>query len=67
MIDFGKDDPFLADDDANHTSINQKGAHSIHVDYEAKQFVTQDGQAIKQGDVITLDGTTGEVNGLNDK
>lgn len=38
------------------------GAHSIHVDYEAKQFVTQDGKAIKQGDVITLDGTTGEVN-----
>lgn len=37
------------------------GCHSISVDYEARQFITQDGRAVKQGDIITLDGTTGEV------
>lgn len=31
------------------------------MDYEARQFVTQGGKAVKKGDIITLDGTTGEV------
>lgn len=37
------------------------GCHSLHVDYEGKRFTTAEGDVIKQGDVITLDGTTGEV------
>lgn len=40
------------------------GCHSLHVDYEKRQFTTADGKRhVKQGDVITLDGSTGEVGG----
>ncbi len=36
------------------------GAESIKVDYPNRQFIAN-GKTIKEGDVITLDGTTGEV------
>jgi phosphoenolpyruvate synthase/pyruvate phosphate dikinase len=39
------------------------GCHSLHVDYDNKTFTTTDGKAIKQGDIISLDGATGEVSG----
>src|SRR5262249_56359113 len=38
------------------------GAEAIRVDPHAKQF-SVDGQVIKQGDPISIDGTTGEVFG----
>ncbi|RNC72719.1 MAG: pyruvate, phosphate dikinase [Desulfuromonadales bacterium] len=37
------------------------GCGDIKVDYAAEQFVTAKGQTVKKGDVITLDGSTGEV------
>ena len=36
------------------------GAHEVKVDYAAKKMTIK-GVEIKEGDVITLDGTTGEV------
>ena len=37
------------------------GAESIHVDYEREEFRTNDGIVVKKGELITLNGTTGEV------
>jgi pyruvate,orthophosphate dikinase len=37
------------------------GCGDIKVDYAAQQFVARNGVTIKKGDVITLDGSTGEV------
>ncbi len=37
------------------------GCGDIKVDYAQAQFVAKDGSVIKKGDVITLDGSTGEV------
>ncbi len=37
------------------------GCGDIKVDYRAQQFTARDGVVIKKGDVITLDGSTGEV------
>ena len=37
------------------------GCGDIKVDYKAQQFTARDGSVIKKGDVITLDGSTGEV------
>ena len=37
------------------------GCGDIKVDYKAEQFTARNGQVIKKGDVITLDGSTGEV------
>jgi pyruvate,orthophosphate dikinase len=37
------------------------GCGDIKVDYANQQFSARDGQIIKKGDVITLDGSTGEV------
>jgi len=37
------------------------GCGDIKVDYRAQQFTARDGSVIKKGDVITLDGSTGEV------
>ncbi len=37
------------------------GCGDIKVDYNALQFTTAGGQTFKKGDVITLDGSTGEV------
>ncbi|ABA87859.1 pyruvate phosphate dikinase [Syntrophotalea carbinolica DSM 2380] len=37
------------------------GCGSIKVDYKAQQFTTASGDVFKKGDVITLDGSTGEV------
>ena len=37
------------------------GCGDIKVDYSSGKFVAKDGTVIKKGDVITLDGSTGEV------
>jgi len=37
------------------------GCGDIKVDYNAEKFVTKDGTVVKKGDVITLDGSSGEV------
>jgi pyruvate,orthophosphate dikinase len=37
------------------------GCGGIKVDYAAQQFVTNSGEVFQKGDVITLDGSTGEV------
>jgi pyruvate,orthophosphate dikinase len=37
------------------------GCGDIKVDYKAQQLVARDGVLIRKGDVITLDGSTGEV------
>ncbi|ALC17737.1 pyruvate phosphate dikinase [Desulfuromonas soudanensis] len=37
------------------------GCGDIKVDYRTQQFVARDGSVIAKGDVITLDGSTGEV------
>lgn len=37
------------------------GCGGIKVDYAAQQFVTSSGEVFKKGDVVTLDGSTGEV------
>jgi len=37
------------------------GCGDIKVDYKAELFTARNGQVIKKGDVITLDGSTGEV------
>ena len=37
------------------------GCGDIKVDYQGQQFTARDGSVIKKGDVITLDGSTGEV------
>ncbi len=37
------------------------GCGDIKVDYKAQQFVARGGVVIKKGDIITLDGSTGEV------
>ncbi len=37
------------------------GCGDIKVDYRAQQFTTSKGVVIKKGDIITLDGSTGEV------
>ncbi|MGK2907364.1 MAG: pyruvate, phosphate dikinase [Desulfuromonadales bacterium] len=37
------------------------GCGDIKVDYANQQFTARNGQVIKKGDVITLDGSTGEV------
>jgi len=37
------------------------GADALDVDVHAKQFTASDGTVVKEGDVISIDGTTGEV------
>ncbi|SEC80450.1 pyruvate phosphate dikinase [Nocardioides exalbidus] len=37
------------------------GAESLDVDTKGKQFVVRDGETISEGDVISIDGSTGEV------
>ena len=37
------------------------GCGDLKVDYKAQQFVARGGELIRKGDVITLDGSTGEV------
>jgi pyruvate,orthophosphate dikinase len=37
------------------------GADSLDVDTRAKRFTSADGQVVSEGDVISIDGTTGEV------
>jgi pyruvate,orthophosphate dikinase len=37
------------------------GCGSVKVDYKTQQFTTASGEVFKKGDVITLDGSTGEV------
>lgn len=37
------------------------GAESLDVDVRAKQFTTADGTIVREGDVISIDGSTGEV------
>jgi len=37
------------------------GCGDIKVDYASQQFTTKDGKVFKKGEVITLDGSTGEV------
>ncbi len=37
------------------------GAETIRIDEAAKQFVAADGTVIRQGEVLTIDGSTGEV------
>jgi pyruvate,orthophosphate dikinase len=37
------------------------GAESLDVDTKAKEFRVRDGETIREGDVISIDGTTGEV------
>ncbi|MBS2938713.1 pyruvate, phosphate dikinase [Nocardioides sp. J2M5] len=37
------------------------GAESLDVDTKARQFRVRDGETISEGDVISIDGTTGEV------
>jgi pyruvate,orthophosphate dikinase len=37
------------------------GCGDIQVDYKTEQFVTKNGAVVKRGDIITLDGTSGEV------
>ncbi|WP_374455820.1 pyruvate, phosphate dikinase [Nocardioides sp.] len=37
------------------------GAESLDVDTRAKEFRVRDGETIREGDVISIDGTTGEV------
>ena len=37
------------------------GCGDIKVDYQQEQFTTRGGQVVRKGDIITLDGTTGEV------
>jgi len=37
------------------------GCSDIKVDYKAESFVARNGQLVKRGDIITLDGSTGEV------
>ena len=37
------------------------GAEALNVDAEARQFRTRDGQVVKEGDILSIDGTTGEV------
>ena len=37
------------------------GAESLDVDAKPKEFRVRDGQTVREGDVISIDGTTGEV------
>ncbi|QBX56537.1 pyruvate, phosphate dikinase [Nocardioides seonyuensis] len=37
------------------------GAESLDVDSSAKQFTVRGGETVREGDVISIDGTTGEV------
>ncbi|GAB2760043.1 pyruvate, phosphate dikinase [Nocardioides pakistanensis] len=37
------------------------GAESLDVDVKARKFTSADGQVVNEGDVISIDGTTGEV------
>ncbi|GAA5117929.1 pyruvate, phosphate dikinase [Alloalcanivorax gelatiniphagus] len=37
------------------------GAESLDVDTKGKQFTVRDGETVSEGDVISIDGTTGEV------
>lgn len=37
------------------------GCSDLQIDYEKQQLLTKSGQTIKRGDIITLDGSTGEV------
>jgi pyruvate,orthophosphate dikinase len=37
------------------------GAESLDVDTKAKEFHVRDGETVREGDVISIDGTTGEV------
>ncbi|QBR91679.1 pyruvate, phosphate dikinase [Nocardioides euryhalodurans] len=37
------------------------GAESLDVDARAKEFRVRDGETVREGDVISIDGTTGEV------
>ncbi len=37
------------------------GAESLDVDTPAKEFRVRDGETVREGDVISIDGTTGEV------
>src|SRR5690242_7902884 len=37
------------------------GCDAIRVDYDARQFTLKDGQTVREGEVISIDGTTGLV------
>ena len=37
------------------------GAETLDVDTKARQFTTHDGTVVRQGDTISIDGTTGEI------
>ena len=37
------------------------GAEALHVDTEARQFTAPDGTVVREGDTISIDGSTGEV------
>jgi pyruvate,orthophosphate dikinase len=37
------------------------GCESLKIDYQAKEFHTSSGHTVREGDFITLDGSTGEV------
>src|SRR6476661_1396036 len=37
------------------------GADSLTIDHKAREFRVRDGETIREGDVISIDGTTGEV------
>jgi pyruvate,orthophosphate dikinase len=37
------------------------GAEALHVDVQGTQFSTPDGTVVKQGDTISVDGTTGQI------
>ena len=37
------------------------GCDALRVDYDARQFTLKDGQTVREGDVLSIDGTTGVV------
>ena len=37
------------------------GCDALRVDYDARQFTLKDGQTVREGDVLSIDGTTGLV------
>ncbi|HEY5673521.1 MAG TPA: pyruvate, phosphate dikinase [Malonomonas sp.] len=37
------------------------GCGDLKIDYEKQRFITKSGQTVKRGDIITLDGSAGEV------
>jgi len=46
---------------ARHGKCCVAGCGDIKVDYTNQQFTARNGQVVKKGDVITLDGSSGEV------